>query len=65
MEFFSIDCPNCKAHIHIPFMRELKAKALEEADLAELTARDELSMLRGWLNSVSLLGLFKHWWYRR
>ena len=65
MEQFQIQCPNCKINIHVPFIRELEAKAIEEADLAEITAREELGCLNGWLNTASLWGLLKFWFTRR
>ena len=65
MEHFDIACPKCEINIHVPFMRELEAKAIEEADLAEITARQEIGMLKGWLRSVSLFGLFKFWLKRK
>jgi len=64
MEQFEIQCPNCKVNIHIPFVRELKAQAIEEADLAEITAREELLGLRLWLGNVSLWSLIKFWFKR-
>ena len=65
MEQFQIRCPACGVNIHVPFMRELEAQALEEADLAEITARQELSGLRTWLRGVSIIGLFKFWLRRQ
>ena len=65
MEQFDVQCPKCQINIHIPFFRELEAKAIEEADLAEITAREEIGMLRGWLASVSLFGLFQFWLKRK
>ena len=65
MEEVNIDCPNCHIKIHVPFWRELEVKALEEADLAEISAREELSHLRGWLANVNLWGFLRYRWERR
>ncbi len=56
MEHFDIECPNCKLNIHVPFMRKLKAKAIEEADMMEITAREELAGLKERLRNASLMG---------
>jgi len=61
MESFNIHCPQCNINIAVPFWRELEVRALDEADLAETTARQELSDIKGWLHSVSLFGLLKFW----
>lgn len=65
MESYDIKCPNCHSTIHIPFMRELEAKAIAEADLAELTAREELSLMKSRLRNISLMGLLKFWLRRQ
>ena len=61
VEEFSINCPKCKVNVHVPFVRELEARAIEEADLAEITARQQLDDVRYWLNSASLWELVKFW----
>jgi len=61
MEQVKIQCPQCKVNINVPFMRELKAKAIEEADLSELTARDRLRGWELWLYSASLWDMLKLW----
>lgn len=61
---FDISCPNCHTLVHIPFMRELKARAIKEFDLAEVYAQDKLSSLELWLETVSFWGLIK-WWITR
>jgi len=61
-----ITCPNCKMKIHVPFFRDLEAKAIEEFDLSEISAQDKYNGLKGWLDSASLWELVKYWWrYKR
>ncbi len=61
---FSVDCPNCGVKIKVPFLEDMKAQAIEEWDLAETSAQEELSSLRLWLASASLWALLR-WWIRR
>ena len=65
MDNIDIVCPNCYTKIHMPFFRDVKAQAIERADLAEREARKELLELRFWLADVSLFGLIKFWLKRR
>ena len=65
MEKFQIKCPICGDMIYVPFTRELTAQAIEKADLAEMSARDQLRVNQSWLSSVSLLGLLRFWLRRR
>ena len=58
---YSIDCPSCGIKIHIPFVRALEAKALEDYDMAETSAQDKLFYLRLWLHDASLITLLKYW----
>ena len=62
---FKIDCPDCGMTIRVPFVPALKAKAMEDFDLAESSSRTKLLGLELWLTSVSLTGLFKFWLHRR
>ena len=57
-----IDCPTCKTKVHIPFFRGLKAKSIEEADMAEESARSELADLRWWLSNATPWDLLCYWW---
>ncbi len=60
-----ITCPICHTTIHIPFLPALEAKALEDYDLAEQSAQEELSNLHLWLGSASLISLTGFWLQRR
>ena len=58
---FDVNCTQCHTTIHVPFFRELEARAIEEYDLLELDAQAKLSGLKLWLSSVSLFGLIRFW----
>ena len=58
---FDFDCPKCHTTVHVPFFRDLEAKAVEDFDLLEVSAQARLSGLSLWLSSVSLFGLIKYW----
>ena len=62
---FDFDCPQCHTTVHVPFFKDLEAKAIEDFDLLEISAQDELQGLRLWLSGVSLFGLIKFWFQRR
>lgn len=57
MDNFDIECPGCHSNIHVPFFRELEAKAIEKADLLEISARDKLEGF----HHASLWELIKFW----
>ena len=59
-----VECPNCNGTVNVPFFEKLEAKAVEDWDLAEISAQEELSGLRFWLATASLWELVK-WWVRR
>ena len=61
MDSVDVVCPQCQTKIHIPFFRDLEELAIEEYDLAETNAQEELGGLMSWLESVSLFGLIKFW----
>jgi len=65
MLHFRIDCPACHTRINIPFVRKLERKAIEEFDLAEVTAQDNLLCLELWLHGASLITLLKYWLRRK
>lgn len=65
MEQVNIVCPNCKMTVHVPFMRELQAKAIKRADMLEMSARQELEQTQYWLRHASLWTFFKVWWHNR
>ena len=60
----SIKCPWCGIEIKVPFFGDLKAQAIEDYDLAEISAQEELSSLHWWLRTTSLWGLIK-WYFKR
>ena len=60
-EHVEVDCPSCGIRINIPFIRALQAKAIEEADVEETNAREELANLREWFQNVSFTGLVMAW----
>ena len=59
-----IECPQCRNTIHVPFIAGLKAKALEEYDMAEVSAQTKLAEQTNWLRTISLWGIIK-WWVNR
>ena len=61
MKVFKVECPQCRVTVNVPFIEELKAKAIGDYNLAEVSAQEELSGLRLWLYGVSLWGIIK-WW---
>ena len=64
-DILSVDvpCHECGAVTHVPVFRDLKAKAIEDWDLAEVSAQKRLSGIWVWLHDVSLFGLIL-WWFR-
>ena len=60
-----IQCPSCHKEIHLPYFAAFKAKALEEYDMAELSAQTELAEQTNWLRTISLWGILKWWFSRR
>lgn len=58
---YTIECPNCKVTINVPFVKALEAKSIEDYDLAEQDAVTKLAALRVWLAEASLWRLFKYW----
>uniref|UniRef100_A0A6M3LXX5 Uncharacterized protein n=1 Tax=viral metagenome TaxID=1070528 RepID=A0A6M3LXX5_9ZZZZ len=65
MRSYDITCPICKNLIHIPFWEKLEAKALEDYDLAEMSAQEELFTWYSWWCSVSLWGLLKRRYFKK
>jgi len=61
MLHFDIDCPKCHTRIHVPFVEELKDKAVEDFNIAELSAQDKLLSLELCLQEASLITLLKYW----
>lgn len=58
---YDIECPKCKVIIHLPFMRLLEAKAVEDFDFLEMDAQTKWN----WISHASLWQLFKFWWVKR
>lgn len=57
---YTVECPSCHKDIHIPFMKALEAKAIEEFDMLERDAQEELSCFQ----KASLWQLLRFWWER-
>ena len=60
---FDFDCPQCHTNVHVPFFRDLEAKAIEDYDLLEISAQEKLRAMRHWVYNVSLSGLII-WWLK-
>lgn len=58
---FEVKCFNCGMITKVPFLEDLKAIAIEEWDMAEQSAQEELLNLHHWLANISLWGLIKFW----
>jgi len=65
MNNIDIDCPVCHSEIHVPFIRDLEAKAIEDFDLAEITAQEKYASLKKMLERASLWSLIRFWWRKR
>ena len=61
MLYYDVECPRCCSRIHIPFMKALEAKAIEDYDLAEVDAQVELAWFRG----ASWWQLLRYWWGKK
>lgn len=58
-------CPECRTLIHVPFFRKLKAQAIEDFDMLELSALEKLESQTSWLRHASLWQLLQFWVKRR
>ena len=65
MRSFDITCPHCHVLVKVPFLETLQVKALEDYDLAEMSAQEELFNWYSWWCSVSLWGLLKRRYFKK
>ena len=62
---FTVVCPNCHLAISEPFVRELEAQAIEEYDMAEISAQEALDDIQEWFTDASLWTLITFWFEKR